>query len=182
MTLFKGRAKGVPPPDPKQDILENERMERALDDTFLSGMTAGKSMYSTPDPLSVVKHYAEEHAGIVPATAKDRAWPVFTRALPYSFLTDVDLEILDIQRHIHRIDNLISKPPYEITHEDIRQENLIDMFTMIQAKRAVGFPSTRINERMAQVTQIGQRINTGMPTSGQARKRGGLLGIGALGL
>lgn len=182
MVLLKGRAREVTPQaNPQQDLVERERMEQALDETFFSGMNAGRSMFQTSDPLSVVKHYAQENEGIVPDTAKTRAWPVFTRALPYSFLTDADLEIIDIQRHIHRIDNLIHKPAYEITHQDIREENLIDQFAYFQAKRAVGFPSTKINERTAQVTQIGQRINTGMPTSGPARKRGAL-GLGVLGL
>lgn len=126
------------------------------------------SFWDPKEYLDVLEHYTEDN--LVPKDVKESNWAVFGKALINTFLETQDTALIDLWNNILRIDQLMLKPAHALTNEEIKELDQMQLYFYLTAKRAIGTDKQKINERVLQVTQIGQRISS---TSQQQLKQGG---------
>ena len=173
MSLFGRMVRRVPdappPPTEEERIIREEANEQRADDAF--GQEKG-GLWNPPDQLGMVKHYVEEPN--VPKPLLKKFWQFMSRTLIYTFLTREDVyNKVGNALLIARINELQSKPPYEITHEDITDMDAVSFHAEMMALRAVGSSKYVINERTLGASQFAQRISSN--TGEQGKGKSGLI-------
>jgi len=132
-----------------------------------------QSIYGQPqDQLEVLRHYSTV-GNNVPKQVREDNWAVFSKELPMTFMGENDLPLINLYGQILRLNNVMTKPPKNITWHEINNFNQTDLYLFLQTKRAIGSNDGRFNERRAQITQINQRMSTSLIDN---PKRGGVRG------
>lgn len=125
--------------------------------------------------LEILKHYTSVDQKAIPPDFFKANWAVFSKEFALSFLHESDIPFLDLQMMIVKLSTQMSKPSYQMSWEDVQNTRQLDLYWLIQAKRAIGTKDGVFNERKAEITQINQRNSSSMVDS--IRKRGGFLGL-----
>lgn len=144
-------------PEKQQQVQQIQQPFDMLTQDPLAGMQAA-NLALEKQYLDVLKHYTEEE--IIPKEIKNTEWSVFGKAMPLTFLEEADLPMIDMFAQVLRIGTLMNSPAHKLGFQDSHNLDQTQLYTYLQAKRAIGTNKGKMNERTLQVTQIGQSIST----------------------
>lgn len=135
-----------------------------------------EDLYSGQDMSKLVKTYLDEN---IPEEFKKgdlnkQFWSIMGNSIKLAFLNGEDQEDMEALFNISKYAYIMSKPTYEYTWNDDHALKQMRLHFIISAKRAIGSPNHRLNERTMLATQINQQIRSNTETM-RSSSSGGFL-------